>query len=68
MYYRQVEVEGNTQLSFWREIKRSSDKFAEEKFVAGSSEEKPTERSFFENLGPRYKAHFVCFYSRESLF
>ena len=54
MYKRKVEVEENTQLSFWRKIIWSSDKFdkfALEKFLtvllkAGSSEENPSEQLF----------------------
>ena len=50
MYKWKVEVEENTQLSFCRKVKRSSYKFALEKlitvfFVAGSSEEKPTQEA-----------------------
>ena len=37
-------------------------------FAARISEEKPRERNFFEDLSPRFKVHFVCFYRRESLF
>ena len=55
MYKWKVEVEENTQLSFWGKVKWSSDKFdkfALEKFLtvlfaAGSSEENPSERCFF---------------------
>ena len=55
MYKWKVDVEENTQLSFWKTVKWSSDKFdkfALEKFltvffVPRSSEENPSERSFF---------------------
>ena len=55
MYKWKVEVEENTQLSFWGKVKWSSDefdKFALEKFLtisfaAESSEENPSEQSFF---------------------
>ena len=71
MYKWKVEVEENTQLSFWRKVKWSSDKFdkfALKKFLtvlfaAGSSEENPSERSFFEDLSPRFKVN-CCFLSR----
>ena len=58
-------------MSFWKKsqkIKRQI--FAEwiVFFAARISEEKPRERNFFEDLSPRFKVHFVCFYRRESLF
>ena len=57
-----VEVEESTQLSFWRKVKRSSEKFALEKFItvffaAGSLKEKPSEGKFFEDLSPKFKVH-----------
>ena len=59
-----MEVDENAQLSFWRKVKWSSDKFSKfalEKFltvffVAGSSEENPSERS------PGFKVN-CCFLS-----
>ena len=52
---------------------RSKNKFAQEEFItvflaAKSSKEKPSEQSVFEDLSPRFKVNFVCFYERESLF
>ena len=66
MYKRKVEVEENTQLSFWR--KKSKDQATNLPWMSlslfslrlESAKEKPNER--------RFKLHFVCFYRRESLF
>ena len=71
MYKWKVDVEENTQLSFWKTVKWSSDKFdkfALEKFLtvfflARSSKENPSERGFFEDLSPRFKVN-CCFLSR----
>ena len=66
MHKWKVEVEENTQLSFWR--KKSKGQATNLPWMnlslfssrLESAEEKPSER--------RFKVHFVCFYRRESLF
>ena len=60
-----------TQLSFWR--KKSKGQTTNLRwmncFLRGYDLRRKTERAkLFEDLSPRFKVHFVCFYRRESLF
>ena len=70
VYKWKVEVDENTQLSFWRKVKRSGDKFALEKFItvffaARSSEEKPSEW-IFKDLSPRLR-YVLCVFLEEKV-